>query len=350
MSPEQSAPDDPFAGTRMTFGEHLEDLSRHLWRAVYGFLIGLVFSFIFLGRPALRFISAPVEEQLAEFRASRASELQHELDEKNPELADLNRPIDVRISVDRAELLKQLQLNAPPAVPEGQGRVELSARLEEPLRAILASQRAQQAVNRRPELSTLSVQEAFMAWVKVSMACGLILGSPWIFWQIWLFVAAGLYPHERRLVNVYLPFSLGLFLAGVLICQFVVIPKAVGALLWFNQWLGLEPELRFNEWLGFAILMPLIFGISFQLPLVMMFLERVGIFTTQTYVRKWRIACFIIHAFAAIVVPSGDIYSMEFLALPMFGLYGLGILLCRFNPRKRDEESDVPHPDEMVEV
>ena len=66
---------------------------------------------------------------------------------------------------------------------------------------------------------------------KVCIVTGLVLGSPWIFWQIWMFVAAGLYPHEKRYVNIYLPFSLFLFLGGVFICQFFVIPKALEALL-----------------------------------------------------------------------------------------------------------------------
>src|SRR5205807_815567 len=112
-------------------------------------------------------------------------------------------------------------------------------------------------VGRRPTLSTLSIQEAFMVYFKVCIVAGLVLASPWIFYQIWSFVAAGLYPHEKRYVNVFLPVSLGLFLVGVLVCQFLVIPKAIEALLFFNEWMNMEPDLRLNEWLTFAIMMPL---------------------------------------------------------------------------------------------
>jgi len=182
------------------------------------------------------------------------------------------------------------------------------------------------------------------------MATALVLGSPWIFWQVWLFVAAGLYPHEKRLIHVYLPISLGLFIIGVLVCQFLVMPKAIEALLWFNEWLGFEPDLRFNEWLGFAIMMPLVFGISFQLPLVMMFLERIGLVSIQAYFSKWKIAFFLIHVFAAVITPSVDVISMELLALPMFGLYGLGILLCKLNPHRTPVDFDVPESEELVEV
>ena len=62
--------------------------------------------------------------------------------------------------------------------------------------------------------TTLNVQEAFMVWFKVCLVCGFVIGSPWIFYQIWAFVAAGLYPHEKRLVHVYLPVSLGLSRLG----------------------------------------------------------------------------------------------------------------------------------------
>src|SRR5436309_1844268 len=71
-----------------------------------------------------------------------------------------------------------------------------------------------------PRLSSLSVTEVFMVYLKVSMYTGFVIASPWIFYQLWMFVAAGLYPHEKRYIHLYLPVSLGLFLAGVCLCQF----------------------------------------------------------------------------------------------------------------------------------
>jgi sec-independent protein translocase protein TatC len=177
-----------------------------------------------------------------------------------------------------------------------------------------------------------------------------VLGSPWIFFQIWSFVAVGLYPHEKRLVNVYLPFSVILFVIGALTCQFLVIPKAVGALLWFNKWLGMAPQLRFNEWLSFAIMMPLVFGISFQLPLVMMFLERIGVTSVPMYLGYWKIAFLCIHILAAFLMPTPDIISMELLAIPLFGLYGLGILLCKLNPSSAESEEETSEAEQLVEV
>ena len=189
-----------------------------------------------------------------------------------------------------------------------------------------------------------------MVYFKVCMVCGLVIGSPWIFYQIWQFVAAGLYPHEKRYVHLYLPFSLGLFLAGVFLCQFFVIPKALEALLWFNEWIGLEPDLRLNEWLSFAILMPLVFGASFQTPLVMMALNKVGIISIQTYRQKRRFALFFMAIFTALITPTPDALTMLFLWVPLVALYELGIFLCWLSPGPPDLDIDVPESEEMIEV
>jgi sec-independent protein translocase protein TatC len=411
MAKQQLDADDMFEDTRMSFGDHLEELRSHLWRAIFGFLIALFFSF-FIGKFVLRIIAAPVEEQMREFYVRRAQDIAKEMadpldrynelkkkeaekKEQNESLSDseqdelktlsvkldrikalrqqetltkketeelnelrgtgsyarYNEPTTEDVSFSAPDLMRQLfpDDEAKAKAMEGK-RVVLAMRFEDPLRRILKENRALQLVTRRPALSTLSIQEAFMAYFKVCIGVGFVLGSPWIFYQIWLFVASGLYPHERKLVHVYLPVSLGLFLSGVVVCQVFVIPKAIEALLWFNEWLGLEPDLRFNEWLGFAIMMPLVFGISFQLPLVMMFLERIGIFTTAQYKSQWRIALFAIHVFAAIITPSVDIISMELLALPMFGLYWLGIILCRWNHGAQGLDVEVPESEDMVEV
>ena len=162
---------------------------------------------------------------------------------------------------------------------------------------------------------------------------GVLLASPWIFYQIWHFVAAGLYPHERRYVHLYLPFSLGLFLLGAALAFFVVFEPVLNFLLSFNRHLGIDPEPRINEWLGFVLLLPVGFGIGFQLPLVMLFLERIGLFTMRTYAAQWRIAVLVIFVVAAILTPP-DPTSMLLLAGSLTTLYFGGILLCKLMPRR----------------
>ena len=168
----------------------------------------------------------------------------------------------------------------------------------------------------------------------VCLVAGLVLASPWVFYQIWAFVAAGLYRHERHYVTKYLPFSLGLFLAGVFLCFFFVLPITLKFLLQFNVWLGVAPTLRLTDWMGFATILPLVFGISFQTPLVMLFLERIHIFTVQDFRAKRKMAILVITITAAVITPGQDPFSMVLLAIPMILLYELGILMIVSSHRK----------------
>ena len=151
-------------------------------------------------------------------------------------------------------------------------------------------------------------------YMKAAFVLGAIIASPFVFYFIWQFVAAGLYPHEQRYVHVFLPFSLGLFLAGAALAFFVVFRFVLAFLLSFYEWMGIDPDPRISDWLTFVLILPLGFGISFQLPLVMLFLERIGIFTTKTYLSNWRISVLVICFIAMVLTPS-DPYSMMLMAV-----------------------------------
>lgn len=364
--------EDYFADTRMSFGDHLEDLRNHLWRALVGFFLCLGIGFVLdgigyltglglgpypfgLGRPMLKIISQPVTDQLDEFYDRRMRRVLAELDADPNALGDINAPSDFeQYGFARPQLEALLrgrpteEINQAPKPTGDTEVVKIWMRIEQTARLASSLQKAERVLGKRPGLTTLSITEAFMVYFKVSLLCGIVISSPWVFWQIWSFIAAGLYPQEKRLVNVYLPFSLGLFLGGILVCQFLVMPRAIGALLWFNEWLDLEPDLRLNEWLGFAILMPLVFGVSFQTPLVMFLLERIGLLTIETMKANRKFAMFLMALFVAVVTPTPDALSMLFLWVPMCGLYELGIILCRLSPRP--QFADLAPEDEMVEV
>jgi sec-independent protein translocase protein TatC len=188
----------------------------------------------------------------------------------------------------------------------------------------------------RVSITTLSAQEAFGIYVKAALLVGVVLASPWIFFQLWTFVAAGLYPHEKRWVWMFLPVSIGLFLVGVLLAFFFVFDFVLDYLLQFNAWLGLDPDPRISEWLGFVLVLPIGFGLGFQLPLVMLFLERIGVFDVATYASQWRIAVLVIVIVSAVLTPA-DPYSMLFLAVPLCLLYFGGLGLCRWFGGAADE-------------
>ncbi len=178
------------------------------------------------------------------------------------------------------------------------------------------------------DVQALSVHEPFMIFIKAALVLGLVISSPWVFYQIWLFVAAGLYPQEKNLVYRFMPISLGLFLAGSSLAFFFVFEPVLDFLFQFNRMLNINAEPRITDWMSFVLILPLGFGISFQLPLVMVLLERIGVFTVENYLTNWRIAVLIIFVLSMFLTPA-DPMSMLLMAIPLTGLYFGGIWLCQ---------------------
>lgn len=193
-------------------------------------------------------------------------------------------------------------------------------------------------------VQSLKPQEAFVIWIKAALVTGVVLASPYVFWHVWAFVAAGLYPHERRYVYVFLPFSILLFLAGSATAFFFVFTPVLDFLFSFNDMMNIDPDPRISEWLSFVLFLPIGFGISFQLPLVMLFLERIGLFSVASYLEKWRVAILVIFVVSMLLTPADPI-SMLAMAIPLTVLYFGGIGLCRWMPsiRRPSEHS----PDEI---
>jgi sec-independent protein translocase protein TatC len=348
--------DDLFADSRMTFGEHLEELRARLISAIKGLMFFLMIGFVLdgigyavgwpwlgIGKPMMHVITVPVERELKAFYYRRMERL---LAEQGREKADGQgvtalKPVKMRFPPESIAALRGVQELPPESI-------DATVWLD-PIQIYNAAQGISQVI-RPPELSTFSVTETMMVYVKVSLLCGLVLASPWVFGQMWAFIGAGLYPHEKKYIHKYLPMSLILFLGGVFLCQLAVIPKSIEALLWFNDWIGFTPELRLNEWLSFAIMLPLVFGISFQTPLVMLALERIGIMTVASYWRSWRMAAFLLAVFAMIITPSPDALTMLAMWFPLVGLYFFGIVLCKWAGRNDPVDDDVPEVDELVEA
>lgn len=189
----------------------------------------------------------------------------------------------------------------------------------------------------------LNAQEAFMIWMKAALVTGIVIAAPWIFYQIWIFVAAGLYPHEKNYVYLYLPISILLFLAGASLAFFAVFEPVLNFLFQFNRGMNADFDPRIGEWLSFVLILPLGFGLSFQLPLVMLFVNRIGVASLDLYVRQWRIAVLIIFLVAMVLTPADPI-SMLLMAVPLCFLYLLGILMCKYMPQGRNPFAEVYEP------
>jgi len=184
-------------------------------------------------------------------------------------------------------------------------------------------------------VKTLNAHEAFMIWMKAGFIFGFVLASPWIFYFVWSFVAAGLYPHEKKYIHIYLPFSLALFIAGSALAFLFVFEPVLSFLFSFNRAMEIDPDPRISEWMSFVLFLPLGFGLAFQLPLIMLFIQRLGMVSIETFISKWRIAVLIIFGLSMFLTPADPI-SMLMMAIPLCCLYVLGILLCKWMPRNRN--------------
>jgi sec-independent protein translocase protein TatC len=324
--------DDLFQSSTMTFGEHLEELRTCLIRAAAGLAVAVLLGF-FVARPVVHLIEEPLRRALGTYYSRRALETFDQWrprSEGGPALpysrtevrdAVVNRGLSFELREVHADrLARVLGTGSTPASGTA------AAFATDALVPVLLWQ--PMARDPRVSITTLSAQEAFGIYIKAALLVGVVLASPWIFYQLWTFVAAGLYPHEKRWVWTFLPISIGLFMAGVFLAFFFVFDFVLDYLLQFNEWLGLDPDPRISEWLSFVLILPIGFGIGFQLPLVMLFLERIGIVEAETYASQWRIAVLVIVVVSAVLTPA-DPYSMLFLAGPLCLLYFGGLWLCR---------------------
>ncbi len=183
------------------------------------------------------------------------------------------------------------------------------------------------------DLAVLDFSSGFVTYLKISLICGLVVSSPWIFYQLWMFVSAGLYPKERRYVLFAVPLSAGLFVCGAAFFLFALAPGVLRFLLGFNHWLGLKPAITFQNHVGFMTSMMLIFAVAFQTPLLVLLLVKMGVVSLKTLNKYRRHVIVIILIIAAIVTPP-DPFSQIALALPLWLLYELGILLSLIFTRK----------------
>jgi len=203
--------------------------------------------------------------------------------------------------------------------------------------------RAMKDLGRDPELAFMSVTTAFVTYLKIALAVGLIISAPWVFYQFWMFVSAGLYPNERKYVLVAVPFSAVLFVGGALFFLFVISDYILSFFLGFGSWLGLKPIIRFQSHVSFMTNMMVVFGLGFQTPLLVLILGKMGLVTPRT-LGKYRKHVIVAIVILAAVVTSPSPIDQIALAIPMWLLYELGVLLVyllvtRKQPQGEQEES-----------
>ena len=184
--------------------------------------------------------------------------------------------------------------------------------------------------------------EAFFVNMKVAFIAGTLLSIPIILWQIWRFIAPGLYQNEKRYMLPVIFFSSFCFLAGALFGYFVVFPAAFKFFASFASE-HITPMMRTSEYLAFANKLLLCFGLAFEMPVFAFFLAKLGILSSDFLRRKRKIAIVLIFIAAALITPSPDVLSQLLMAGPMLILYEASVWIVHFfgsKPFKTDEATE----------
>ena len=347
----------------MSFGEHLEELRRAVFKSIAALFLGFLAGML-VANDIVAYVQTPVRQSLERFYMRQTARQQQERVEELRALGreanedqivtyeDMNREglVVTEYLIEPQELRRLLEMQYPelraaepeqaaaeaPPEPDATAAVAKPPRLS---RANLIELRLFQPIEQDSRLRVVghSFMEPFSVWIKAALISGLVFSSPFIFYFIWEFIAAGLYKHEQSYIYTYMPISIGLFVGGALLAFFFAFEPLLDFMLWYYERTETQPDLNLSEWVSFVLMMPLGFGISFQLPLLMLLLERIGVFTVESYWSKWRFAVLIIAVLAMILTPSPDPYSMLLMGVPLVGLYFGGIWLCKVAPGKRLE-------------
>jgi sec-independent protein translocase protein TatC len=192
----------------------------------------------------------------------------------------------------------------------------------------------------------ISMTEAFITKIKISLVAGTVLVSPIVFWQIWSYIVPALHQNEKKIVLTLLPVSIVLFISGILFAYFTVFRFAAGFLL-LVAGEGLEAMISVSRYVSFLLGFLLPFGIIFQMPLVILFLTRIGVVTSAKLNSYRKYVVFLSFVVGAVLTPTPDVVSQLFMAGSLIILYEASVLVSKLvKPKVVDYEDDlVKSPD-----
>ena len=185
-------------------------------------------------------------------------------------------------------------------------------------------------------LQVIEVTESVSVYMRVALLIGLIIALPWIFFQLFSFIGKGLKKSEKRGLLIAIPFATILFLVGGGFAFFIMLPASMR---FFTSLLEVNTTLRLSSYFGFVVNLIFWIGISFELPLLVFVLTRVGIVKPGFLTKGWRVALVGIAVLSAVITPTGDPVNMVIFMLPLFGLYllSIGLSVLAYKARRATE-------------
>jgi sec-independent protein translocase protein TatC len=184
-------------------------------------------------------------------------------------------------------------------------------------------------------LLSIQVTENLSVYFRVTLLSGFILSLPFTFLQLFLFISPGLTPKERKWIILAVPLATLLFVAGAVFAYLVMLPAAIPFLVEFP---GPEVLPKWKDYVNFVTSLIFWIGLSFEAPLIMFILAKLGIVDARGLAKQWRIAVIAIALIAAVATPTPDPINMALLMAPLLILYLLGILLAALASREKSKE------------
>jgi sec-independent protein translocase protein TatC len=334
-------------GGQMSFLEHLDELRTRLIRSIIFVVLAASIAW-FVSGFIYSFLARPINRALADAQQAR----QVTIAGLNGQLSTV--PLNSLHQNDKIRyVFPELTRLGPASIPAGASvlaRVDkdsqgLALFTDEPLTSgneiipkdVKLPLDLNRGYERLPDpsekLIVTTALEPFALYVKVSLYAAIGVSVPFLLWQIWGFVAPGLYPHERKYVTPFVLLSSTFFLLGAATAYYVIFPPAAKYLLGVGQ--DFRLLLKADDYFDLIIFLMLGMGLVFQMPAVTYVLARMGIVTARWMIKVWRVAVIVILVAAAVLSPTNDIPNMLLFAAPMLVLYVISIIVAAVCGRKR---------------
>ena len=334
------------------FLDHLEDLRVMITRVMITLIVSMILCFSFQER-LMDLLRSPVEDVWKEHtQGTLPSGIQAEKWEQAKDLLD--RSVDLTPDQKTAflshfdeETLRYIDslrlLRAAKALPQQARKPFLEQQAGDNTALLEFLERISEA-GADPDtnfgsnlmmMSALKPTETFMLSMKLAFFAGVVVSFPFLLYFILQFILPGLHQHERRILWPSMLVGFGLFLTGVAFAYFLVLPKT---LVFFFEWsldMGVANDWRIGEYITFATQFTLLFGLSFELPVVIMAFVKLGLLTYDMMKRTRSYAVLAIVVAAAMITPTSDVLTLSLMALPMYVLYEACIWLAWLDEKKR---------------
>jgi Tat protein translocase TatC len=330
QTPAASAPENPEEFKVMTFGQHLTELRKRLVVSILT-VIGALFLFLLAKDPLTEVIMAP-------YRAAwfRTLDTFYETTIAN----GLARADRGQLQKFELENLEFWEANYPKIREQ-----KLTAKEEQ----YVADRMPMHGFKLPYALLSITLLQDVFVWMSTAFVAAIVLSAPVLLHQMWKFIGAGLYRHERRVVMRFVPLSILLFMGGVAFGYLVMVPQATYWLLNLMNPANVQGQITIRDYFSFLFTLTAALGVVFQLPLVMVALVKVGIVQPPFYTKYWRHSVVAIFIVCAVLTPP-DPFTQSMMAIPMCGLYVLGLVLSRAVARKAKEAETMAETGAEAEV